>query len=97
MHTQHRYARVQSGDVAVGHIHGDRAAAARVDLAQFGNLPEHARVVEETADIGDGLGVRVGSAGLAPRAGVLGQALAQAPQAVHLSGSTSGRPVWGFT
>ena len=62
------------GDVAVGHVLRDRAAAARVDLAHLADLPDDTLAVEYAAGIGYRLGVGVGRAALAARARVLAQA-----------------------
>ena len=47
VHGQDRHARVQRGDVPVGHIHGHSAAAAGVHLAQLCDLPDDPRLVKE--------------------------------------------------
>ena len=73
VHRQHRNARIERVDVALGHELGDRAAAAGVGLAELGHLPEHAVVVHQLAHLADNLGAGVARAALAAGAGVLAQ------------------------
>ena len=74
MHAQHRHTGVNGVNVAVGHELGDRAAAALIDLAHLGQLPDDAVVGKQAAQIGHELGRGVACAGLAARARELADA-----------------------
>ena len=74
MHGEDRRADVDDVDVQGREVHGDRSAAARVDLAELARLPDDALLVEEPADFAEELrgGVRGGV--LAAGASVLADA-----------------------
>ena len=62
VHGEDRRADVDDVDVQGREVHGDRSAAARVDLAELARLPDDALLVEEPADFAEELrgGVRGG-------------------------------------
>ena len=71
MHGKHRHAAVDDLHAVLGQDVGDGAAAADIDLAQFGRLEEDAALVHDATDARHVLGVGVVGARLAARAGEL--------------------------
>ena len=71
MHAQNRYAGIDGIDVAVRHVLGDGSAAALVDLAHLGHLPDHLLSFKEAAEIADDFRRSVAGGGLASCSGVL--------------------------
>ena len=93
MHRQDRHADVDGVDVLVGNVFGYRAAAAKVQLAHFADLPHHVVAVHQTGQVADQFGGSVAGAGLAAgtRIFVNGNAVARIGAVVRLKRIGKGR------